>query len=229
MKTNLVALLALLADVAASIAVWPRLPERVPVHWGLSGAPDRFGSRWELLLLGPGLLLGLWLVLSLVSRIDPKAAVPLPADAPPAEAGTRDAVVAVVLALLALFHVAVLLQASGQLVDGPLLFALLLAAFQLLLGNFMPRVRPNFFVGVRTPWTLSSDPVWRRTHRLAGKLLFAGGFLSAAAGAALAPQGALVASGALLAAALVLPAVLSYVWWRQEQVEARAAGGSRKR
>ncbi len=55
----------------------------------------------------------------------------------------------------------------------------LIPALLMLMGNFLPRVRPNYFAGLRTPWTLSSETVWRRTNRLGGKLLFYGGLATA--------------------------------------------------
>lgn len=215
MSKHLVALLAFVTDLAATLVLWPRLPDRVPVHWNFAGEVDGWGSRWEVLVLGPGLLLLIWALLALISRIDPKAARPLPPDSPPAEAGSRDWVMVLVLALLALIHLAVLLQGAGIPVAGPTLFALLLAAFQVGMGNLLPRVRPNFFVGVRTPWTLSSDAVWRQTHRLAGKLLFVSGFAGAAAVAVLPGKAGFGAALCLFLAALLVPAALSYVWWRR--------------
>lgn len=215
MNKNLVPALALGCDVSALLLLWPRLPDRLPVHWNLAGEVDRLGSRWELVLLGPGLLLGLWLLLAWVGRIDPKAARALPPDAPRAEAGARDQVLAFVLGMFALFHVSLLLKGAGIRLAGPTLFVLLLAAFQVGLGNVLPRVRPNFFVGVRTPWTLSSDAVWRRTHRLAGKLLFVSGFAGAGAVAILPGRLGPATAFALFILALLVPTALSYVWWKK--------------
>jgi uncharacterized membrane protein len=214
MTRNLVALCALASDLAATALLWPRLPERVPVHWGISGEVDRYGSRWELVLLGPVLLAGLWLLLSLVRRIDPKASAPLEPDAPPAEAGALDAAVAIVLALFAVLHLVLLLQAAGLALVGPLLHALWISAFMVLLGNVLGRVRPNFFVGIRTPWTLSDDQVWRRAHRLGGRLLFASGLSAALLCAVLRPGPALGVAAGLLGASLLVPAAASFFWWR---------------
>jgi uncharacterized membrane protein len=210
----MMAALAVVVDAVASAALWPRLPEVVPVHWGFDGQPDRFGSKLELVVAGPVVLVGLWVLLVVLRRVDPRAAAPMPADAPPAEAGTRDAVVAVVMGLLALGHLGLLLQVSGATSAGPLLLGITACAFQLVAGNLLPRVRPNFFVGVRTPWTLSSDQVWRRTHRLAGRLLVASGLLSTLALAVL-PAGWVVSVvvGLLLAASLI-PVGASYFYWK---------------
>jgi uncharacterized membrane protein len=114
-------------------------------------------------------------------------------------------------------HLSLLLAVTGSPSLGPVLLSVAFAGFQLFLGNVLPRVRPNFFVGIRTPWTLASDTVWRRTHRVAGKLLVGGGVLSLAA-IALAPN--LVAFPLTIASmvvALLGPSAASYVFWRNEQ------------
>src|SRR5512140_2686155 len=72
MRLKLTALVAFLASAAASLAIWPRLPERVPIHWGLDGQPDRWGSPLGAVLLGPLLVLGLWLLIEGILRVDPK-------------------------------------------------------------------------------------------------------------------------------------------------------------
>lgn len=98
-------------------------------------------------------------------------------EAPGESDGSYWTVIHLVLVALALLHGGILLAASG-LVRGPdRLIALDLALFLLLPGNFMGRLRPNWFVGIRTPWTLASDEVWRRTHRLAAALMVGGGLL----------------------------------------------------
>jgi uncharacterized membrane protein len=217
MTRNQIALGALAADLAASLALIGRLPERVPVHWSLHGEVDRYGSRWELLLFGPPLLALLWALFAVLPAIDPKvraAAKAADPEAPPAEQGSRDAIFSIVLCLVAVLHVLALLQAAGVVAAGVRLPAPVLAGLMLLLGNVMGRVRPNFFVGIRTPWTLADDQVWRRTHRLAGRTFFFGGLLALVACAALPPEGALVALAVLMVGAGAWPMVASYIYWK---------------
>ena len=84
------------------------------------------------------------------------------------------------------------------------------------LGNFLTRVEPNWFIGIRTPWTLSSDTVWRKTHRTGGWVFVLGGFVLA--------SGAFLPHGAFLPLFVVtilfmplIPIVQSYVLWKREQ------------
>ncbi|HKC42030.1 MAG TPA: SdpI family protein, partial [Gemmatimonadales bacterium] len=86
----------------------------------------------------------------------------------------------------------------------------------IVLGNYLTRVEPNWFIGIRTPWTLSSDTVWRKTHRTGGWLMVVGGFVLAAS--VFLPQGAFLPL--LIAAILILaviPVVQSYILWKWEQ------------
>ncbi len=216
MSARLAMALAVVVDAVGTALLWPRLPAQVPVHWGLSGEADRLGSRLELALVGPLLLLGLAALGWLVRRLDPKASAPLPEDAPPAELGTLELVLALVVGLLAAGHLGLLLMASGAAAGGPVLGGVA-CAFQLLLGNFLPRVRPNFFVGVRTPWTLASDGVWRRTHRLAGRLLFGSGLGSALVLAVAPADWRAPVVLVLLTLALLVPAAASFAFWRAER------------
>src|SRR6185436_11875995 len=84
-----------------------------------------------------------------------------------------------------------------------------------LLGNYLPKIQPNWIIGVRTPWTLSSDLAWRRTHRLAGPLLVAAGFLSLAV-ALFRPDAATSVMLSLLVVTAVISAIYSYLVWRQD-------------
>jgi uncharacterized membrane protein len=83
------------------------------------------------------------------------------------------------------------------------------------IGNVLPRARPNWLFGIRTPWTLSSDRVWERTHRLGGVTFVIAGALLAVS-VLLAPKFALpIIIGASVAASMI-PVVFSYFAWRQE-------------
>jgi uncharacterized membrane protein len=214
-RLRLVALSALLADSSATALAWARLPERVPVHWNIHGEVDRFGSRLEVLLLGPVLIAALWGLFELLPVLDPRLAAPKDPEKTEAEReGALQTALALVLGMIALLHVLLLVQSLGILKEPLRAFAFLLAAFSIFFGNFMSRLRPNWFVGIRTPWTLSSDAVWRRTHRLAARLMVPSGLLAVLLALVLPAAGAFTAALVLLLAALLAPAALSFYYWR---------------
>ena len=92
---------------------------------------------------------------------------------------------------------------------------LLVGAFFVIFGNLAGRLRPSWFVGLRTPWTLSSDEVWRRTHRLLARLMVACGIAMMIAGLFLSRMAAGLTLLAALVLVVLLPALMSYVWWRR--------------
>ena len=222
MNRNRIALGIIAADLLATALLYARLPLEMPLHWGLSGAPDRFGARWEFALGGPLLLAFCWALLVAMTRIDPLGGRPLAADAPPAERGAFAALNLALMAMMGIAHVGCMLHFSG-LVSLHAWGRFLIPALLMVMGNFLPRVRPNYFAGLRTPWTLSSETVWRRTNRLGGKLLFYGGLLTAAL--VLFVKTPEVGSWALMAVcgiSIIACYSASYLWWREEQRAARS-------
>ncbi|HYV67226.1 MAG TPA: SdpI family protein [Myxococcales bacterium] len=220
MHRRAAALVAIGADAAAVAVTWSRLPERAPVHWDFYGRPDRYGSRMELVLLGPFLIVGTWLLLEVIRLVDPRwlKRAPVDPEATRLETeGARETIESLLLGLMALLHLAVLLLAAGAMREPLRLLALFFAAFLVVLGNFIGRVRPNWFIGIRTPWTLSSDEVWRLTHRMAAKAMVGAGLLLVPLGLALPERAVLPVSVAVLLAAVLLPAAWSYALWRAEK------------
>ena len=121
-----------------------------------------------------------------------------------------------VIVFVLIAHGMILATGLGYAVKIDRLMPIGIGVLFIILGNFFTRVEPNFFVGIRTPWTLSSDTVWRKTHRTGGWLMVLGGFVIAAC--AFFPPGAflpLFIAAVLIMA--VIPIVQSYVLWKREQ------------
>jgi len=114
-------------------------------------------------------------------------------------------------------HAMIIASALGYSVRIDRLMPLGFGLLFIFLGNYITRVEPNWFVGIRTPWTLSSDTVWRKTHRTGGWLMVLGGFVLAV-GAFILPHGAFLP---LLVTTIVIvaliPIVQSYVLWKRER------------
>lgn len=196
--------------VAAALAVFfyalPGLPERVPVHWNIHGEADRWGSPWSLLLIGPVLMAGTMVMFAVLPWLSPKR---FEVDS------SMRAYLAFMLILVGMFgyFFAVSLWAA---LNGPMGAprAIIggLCVLSILLGNLMGKVRRNFFLGVRTPWTLASERVWYATHRLAGKVLVGAGLVGLALSLASAPGWMSVA---VVAVGFVVPVVYSLVHYKR--------------
>jgi uncharacterized membrane protein len=198
------------ATFAASALLYPSLPDTIPTHWNIRGEVDGYGSKTWATFLMPGLMLAMLVFFWFLPVLSPRH---FEVDT---FRTTYLYLMVVTLALFAYIH-AVALASAWQKVHGgrtvdmnrALLGGLFL--FFGLMGNVMGKVRRNFYIGVRVPWTLASERVWDDTHRLAAWTMVAGsvvGFLAVMAG--LSP---FIALGVLIVSALV-PVVYSFVHYK---------------
>lgn len=200
----------ILATLAFSIAAYTRLPERMAIHWNASGEPDGYGSRVFGAFVLPAVLVGLWGLLLALPRLDPRSAnIEKFRD-------TYDVFVIAVVAVLCVLHVGVVGFALGWPVQVGRLAPVSIGLLFLFLGTLLPRFQSNFFFGIRTPWTLSSDTVWTRTHQVGGYVMGLMGLLLITAGIMGTHRWFVVAiSGSVVMAIGLL--VYSYLLWRGEQ------------
>lgn len=169
---------------AVSAWFYPGLPQRIPTHWNIHGQVDGHGDkRWAVFLM-PLFTTGLLALFAFLPALSPKK---FEVDA------FRPTYLFIMVAMVALFvHIqAIILMATWQEVGGgakridvgrSLVGGIFV--FFALMGNVMGKVRKNFYIGFRVPWTLASDRVWNDTHRLAAWLMVAGGVLGLIAVAA---------------------------------------------
>jgi len=166
------------AATAASLVVYANraewLPEKTPTHWNAQGIADQFIPRDDMLpylLIMPGTMLGMVALAQILPWLSPAKFKIEPFRK------TYDYIMALVVILFAYLDAMMLVGSMGKAVDvGRWLVGGMLLILALL-GNVLGKVKRNFYVGVRTPWTLASDTVWIRTHRVAAWLFTAGGLV----------------------------------------------------
>jgi len=183
----------------------------VPTHFGLDGTPNDFKPAAIGVLMLPGVAAAVWLLMALLPVIDPRGNLE---RAPRAYRLMWTAVTV----LLAVFQAMILVVALGAHAPGAGFSIVCLGGVITVMGNQLGKLRPNFFVGIRTPWTLSSDAVWHQTHRLGGFACVGAGLVMITAGLTI-PNPKLmlpIAVGAMLVATLG-PAAWSYKLWRDER------------
>lgn len=195
---------------AASAWAYPRLPPRVATHWGLTGEPDGYSSKLVAAVLLPLIILALRGLLNLLPRIDPKGENYRKFES------TYWLIFNGVILFMGVLHLAMLAFGLGAPVRMDRVVAAGMGVLFIVIGNYLARVEPNWFVGIRTPWTLSSEPVWRRTHRVGGWIFVVGGVLIVLT--LFVPAGTVmpILLGTIGVVAVV-PVVLSYLWWRRER------------
>lgn len=210
MKSRYFGAVAVAVMVLFTLVVWGQLPERLPSHWNARGEVDGWTGKGPGVFLLPAVTLGLWLLFQVLPRIDPRA------KNYERFAPTYWTLANVALLFMALLHVLVLGAALGWPIDVSRVMLVALGALFVALGNYLPRIKPNWWMGIRTPWTLDNDQVWRETHRLGGKTFVAAGLITVAVGL-LSPQRGFTLMIASLVLAAVVPLVYSYLAWRRER------------
>lgn len=200
------------AAFAASAAVSPLLPETVPTHWNIHGQVDGHGSKNLSLWLLPAFMLGMLGLFRCLPALSPKS---FEVDV---SRNTYLFITATVIGLFAYLHGVILFATWAQVTGSAKWFDIGRVIFGgiflylALLGNVMGKVRRNFYIGIKVPWTLASDRVWNDTHRLAAWTMVGGGligFIIVVSGLSL-----LFAIAALLLS-FVIPTVYSFVHYKQ--------------
>jgi uncharacterized membrane protein len=200
-----VALGAIIVAVALTAVLYPQLPERMPTHFDLHGVADGWMVRRIGAWLLPVLAAGTWLLLRLGGVILPRAWSERFAASPTSMVG------ALVASLFCALHCVILYAAMAKPPTVAVSLGLVLGGFWALLGLLMPKIRRNPWIGVRTPWTLSSDENWARTHRMAGYAFVAAGLLAVFAVAV----GYAIVAPVLLVASAIVPVIYSFLWARR--------------
>jgi immunity protein, SdpI family len=204
-RTDLPAMALLAAMLVSGVLAWTGAPLQVPVHDFMS-THARMGSRFEGLLAWPLLALLLYGLLLLLPRVDPGGANYATFAGPYAILRLS------MVAFLSVLHALNLLALGGHRIETERVWPMLLGAQFVVLGGVFGKIRPNWFVGIRTPWTLSSKAAWTRTHRLGGWLCVVTGLCAMGAAAIGSPRASLVLGTGGLASVVVCAAYSYYVW-----------------
>ena len=189
--------------------VWPAMPAVVPTHFGLDGRPNGWSQKSTLAVVIATVLIGSYCLFTIIPIVDPKGRL----GAMGSKYFLFKFLIMLLISALSLFmiHSAI----TGSLGSKQAPFMLVGACF-VVLGNFMQTFRPNYFIGIRTPWTLSSDIVWRKTHQLAGKLYLVAGLLLMVLPFLL-PEGFEALFLAIVLIAVVVPMACSFIIYRQQK------------
>lgn len=202
-KISIAAQLALFViAIAFSLYMSQHLPDTVPTHWGLNGKPDQYGSKWTNLLLMPGVMVFLALLTPALAKISPRKFEVASFEE------TYGYAMFLCGGLMLALHIVIVQASTGEHLDMNRTMMFVLFAFFALLGNVMGKIKQNFFMGIRTPWTLADERVWHATHRFAGRLWLVCGVIGAIG--ALLGVPFMIEFGFLLVMAFV-PVVKSYL------------------
>lgn len=155
-----------------SLYLLPEMKGPVPSHWNFTGQPDQFVAPWVAAIVFPVVNALLYALLLLLPKLDPRR------NQYAVFKSTYVLFVSSVTGFMSVFLLLINLSATGRPIHLTLWIRVLLGILLLILGNWSGRVRQNYFMGVRTPWTLANETVWNKTQRVAGKSLVLSGILT---------------------------------------------------
>jgi uncharacterized membrane protein len=192
--------------------VWNRLPARIALHFDLRGNPDRYGNKQELIGLTVILIainIFVYFLLTNIYRLDPKR------YAAENKERLRRIAFAVAVFLSAILFAIIYSSIAGS--TKPLMGFIFsgLGLLFAIIGNYLPNLKPNYFAGLRLPWTLEDPDNWKKTHAMAGKLWFAGGLLLAIICLFTPPVASIVVFFIVMAIITIIPCVFSYRLFKQ--------------
>lgn len=170
LKQNLITLILLVIPFLILPFIWDKIPAEIPIHWNIKGEADGYGSRSTHLLI-PFINIGIAVLFWAIPYLDPKRNTAL-------FKGTIQRFLQATIGFLVALWGALTALYLGYPVDIETFIPVGVLLLMLFMGNYMGKVRPGYFVGVRTPWTLESEEVWVKTHRLTGRIWVFGALLT---------------------------------------------------
>ncbi len=171
LKSEIFPLSLIVLTIFISLFAYNDLPEKVATHWNFAGEADAWSSKLFHSLFFPGIIISLYLLFVFLPKLDPR----------------KDRYKEffnvylifrnlIILLMFTIFSVATLAN-LGYSVNITLITSISIGLLMIVIGNYLGKIKRNWFVGIKTPWTLSSENSWNKTHRLGGKLFIIWGIL----------------------------------------------------
>ncbi len=203
-----------LLSAVTGLVLYPILPDQMPTHWNVEGIPDRFDSKNFAVFFFPMLNLVLLLLMIWLPRFDPRHANYFEF------VRVYTIVRWAIILFLTVLYLSILYYSVAEMyglvnINISLIVPFFVGILLIVIGNYLTRAKSNYFFGIRTPWTLENERVWKKTHRLGGRLFVLGGFITLA-GLFLPNSTRFVAVIAAIILASVIPILYSYFIYRKE-------------
>lgn len=190
--------------------VWNQLPEQVPLHYNIKGEVDRYGDKSELILIPIMTSLLIYVIFSVVPYIDPKKQIQKMGK----KYHTLKRVITTFMSILALF---IIYNAKNQSFANPNYILMLCGILFIIFGNYFKTLKANYFIGIRTPWTLENENIWKETHKLGGKIWFIGGFIIILSSLTYNEQTNFIIFMITIAIMVLVPVIYSYLLFRKQK------------
>lgn len=158
-----------LIPIVVGLILWDKLPDQVPLHWNAQGEVDGYGTKFQAVFLMPLLLVAIHWICAFGTSLDPK------------KQNISDKTFTLVLWIIPVISLLcnsmVFATALGHKVSVEMIMPLFMGALFVVIGNYLPKCKQSYTVGIKLPWTLNDEENWNKTHRMAGFLWVIGGVI----------------------------------------------------
>ena len=207
LKKEFPILLIALSPIIYLALIWNNLPDTVPVHWNHKGEIDRYGSKTTLLYIALLMPLILYALFLLIPKIDPKKQI--------AKMGGKfQKLRFIITVFISITTIYIIYATKTMSLFNQNFMILLVGGLFLIFGNYFKTISPNYFIGIRTPWTLKNETVWKETHNVGGKLWFIGGLTLLVTGLVFSKSNYIVFI-AITTILIVVPIIYSYLRFKK--------------
>lgn len=198
--------IATLLPIVIGLILWNDLPSQIGTHWGVNGEIDGYSSKAFAVFGLPLILLGVeWLCVFGTMKLDPKAK------------DINPKMMSLVLWIIPIISIVMssvtYMVALGKQIRVPLIIITLMGIVFIIIGNYLPKCKQSYTMGIKLPWTLESEENWKKTHRMAGVLWVIGGIVILAT----AIFESFVVFFSVVALMVIVPTVYSYLYYRKEK------------
>ena len=202
-KTLILTSIVTLVPIIVGLILWDKLPDSIPIHWGINGEPDNWSGKGFAVFCIPAFMLALQWICFFVCTVDPKHKNYNPK--------MMKLVLWICPGIGLILSCMVYPAALGYSISGKIIAPLIVGALLIVMGNLLPKCRQTYTMGIKLPWTLASEANWNATHRFGGKVWVIGGVISMLS----AFWGNFWFLIVILALMMILPTVYSYCYYRK--------------
>lgn len=206
-KSNRYCLALILLSLFLTLLTYSRLPDPMPIHWNIQGEVDGYGRKAFAAFMPLSVMIFVWLSMNYLPKIDPKK------ENYQKFMSSYQVIIALMISFFFGLHLVTLAAGLGYPLAIDKIITFMLGILFMVLGNYLPKAKPNYFYGIRTPWTLASEESWRKTHRLSGKLFSISGLIILLTSFFLAGQVKFILLLLLISVSSLVPLVASYFYF----------------
>ncbi|MFB6468337.1 SdpI family protein [Cytobacillus sp. Hz8] len=171
MKKHIFPLVMIFLTIILWVLFYPQLSEQLPTHWGPNGKANDYSPKLGAMLLSIGLMVLVYFITVFIPKMDPKKE-----NYPRFTKSYHIINISLMIVAFAI-NIIIILSGLGFDLDTGIYINLILGALFIVIGNYLPQVKPNYFMGIKTPWALNDETNWKKTHRFGGKTFVISGII----------------------------------------------------